>query len=311
MDRESPIRVGSFVDIRCGIAIVQKQALDDLDNDALDLGDVVADEVRKLTSSRNPNAVAMFGTIGGGGMQEAPPPPQPAADASKRAEPASSPSASGGGGGGELLCASRIPIKQRRLSHMLLETGLSFTESTVTNVFMAFVATVKKCCSIVTAHRVLLLILVVSATANLGLSVRSTRAFWSERRASQFLQDVDVRPDGIMARSITLQGLREVVAPLNASSSGSCGDRFWRSPGTVAGQEKIGVVRHDLVVALRVVNGMEKVMVDAQWERWVMQERRRCRIAAKALGGLEDHGALKEYCSDCDEAGRRLLERSD
>jgi hypothetical protein len=283
--------------------MVQNQALDDLDNDALDLGDVVADAVRKLTNSKNPDAVAMFGAIGGN--QEPPPPPQPPTETSKTTVTAvtiSLPTTA------KQLRASR-PIKQHQLLQMVLENGLSLAESAVSSVVMFIIAAVKKSCNIISAHRVLLLLLALSVAANMSLSTRSTRAFWSERRANRFLEDVQVRPDGIMARSIILRDLDNAVAPLQRfNATGRCGSKFWQSPAVQAGQEQLGIARHNLVVALRFVNGMEKEMVSAEWERWIIQEMTRCNMVSAALGGQE--GGLEEYCGDCKEAASALMKGS-
>ncbi|KAF8541428.1 hypothetical protein BDD12DRAFT_829186 [Trichophaea hybrida] len=296
-------RVDWFKDPKFSKSIVQKQALGDLDNDALDLGDVVAGAVRKLTNSKNADAVAMFGAIGGN--QEPPPPPQPPTETSKITATAATTSFPISA---DQLRASR-PIKQHQLSQMVLENGLSLAESAISNLIMFIIAAVKKSCNIVSAHRVLLLLLTLSVAANMSLSTRSTRAFWSERRANRFLEDVQVRPNGIMARSITLKDLDNAVAPLQRfNATGRCGSKFWQSPGAQAGQEKLGIVRHNLVVALRFVNGMERDMVSAEWERWVVQEMRRCRMVSTALGGLE--GGLGEYCGDCEDAASALMKGS-
>ncbi len=57
--------------------------------------------------------------------------------------------------------------------------------------------------------------------------------------------------------------------PLVSSSPGSF-DRLRRS------RRRLGSQRHDLLVALRVVNSIEREMVDAEWEGWLEDENTKC-----------------------------------
>jgi hypothetical protein len=43
--------------------------------------------------------------------------------------------------------------------------------------------------------------------------------------------------------------------------------------------------RHNLLVALRVVNSIEKEVIQTEWERWLREEVRRCRQVEVLLGG--------------------------
>ncbi|CCX34380.1 Similar to Uncharacterized PH domain-containing protein C19A8.02; acc. no. O13818 [Pyronema omphalodes CBS 100304] len=366
-------RVVWFKDPKFSKGIVQKQALEDLEHDALDLNDIVSEAVTRLTSQKQPNAITMFGSIGG----EHSPGEGPSADTQLSGLPPAAIDAlsafAGGTGSGKTslankrmsrappsdphatrphpnhrvsrLLAPRIPIKQHRLSQMLWENCLSWAESTISNIFTLLLAAVKTGFSIVTAHRILILALGLSVVANMSLTTRASRAFWSERRAASFLDQVGVKPDGIMSRAITVIDLNEAIAPrvsINSlgsfsslsydapggmaagnggNSTGRCAAKFWHSPSIQAGQEKLGVVRHDLVVAIRMVNSMEKDMVRAEWERWVVGERRRCAMVRRVLGdriteleegdekiGLGGLGmeGLEEYCDDCSKAAEKL-----
>jgi hypothetical protein len=46
--------------------------------------------------------------------------------------------------------------------------------------------------------------------------------------------------------------------------------------------------RHNLLVALRVVNSIEKEVIQNEWERWLREELRRCRQVEILLGGGSD-----------------------
>ncbi len=42
-------------------------------------------------------------------------------------------------------------------------------------------------------------------------------------------------------------------------------------------RQHLGTYRHDLLVAMRVVNNVEREMVRAEWENWLFDENTRCR----------------------------------
>jgi hypothetical protein len=107
-------------------------------------------------------------------------------------------------------------------------------------------------------------------------------------------------------------------------------------------RQRMGAYRHDLLVALRVINKVEREMVQAEWEGWLAGEAARCEMAREMLlpqnkgqgqssegehAAVEDdakHGdgdgakgqrgaALKkwfaEYCASCAEEQRAVHER--
>lgn len=172
--------------------IIQRQALDDLDLDALDLGDVVADQVRKLGTKdqgRTKNAIHMFGEVGG----ETTGPYVTAENIPYR---------------GPL---ARLPITQHRLSKMVVEIALSFGESAASSVIMWTAAGVAKVWEILSAQRLLVLVLAMSVLANMTLSQRSVVSYWNEKRAARWLEGVGVAPNGIMSRAVYLRDLEEIV----------------------------------------------------------------------------------------------------
>jgi len=52
-------------------------------------------------------------------------------------------------------------------------------------------------------------------------------------------------------------------------------------------RQRLGGYRHDLLVALRVVNGVEREMVRAEWEAWLRGEAWRCERAKGLLFSSE------------------------
>ncbi|RPA99794.1 hypothetical protein L873DRAFT_1827902 [Choiromyces venosus 120613-1] len=329
--------------------IVHRQALDDLDLDALDLGDVVADQARKLGSqSLTEKAAYVFGGIG----QETP------GSYLTAGELDGTPLAS------DLdPRAPRLPIAHRSLSQMMLETGLSFLESAVSSLMMWTFAALQKAWGIASAQRIILLFLAVSLLSNMMLSSRSTVSYWNERRAAKFMNAVGVSPNGIMSRVVYLKDMDEIVlngTDLVHDSSSQCYAKFrelasftdmdadaalaskgFSSASTRAtaqrlrlSRQNLGSYRHDLLVAMRVVNSLERDMVHAEWDNWLFEETSRCKQALFILNSRkppagsagqssisegDDRGErseaakwLSEYCDSCSrersesDTGRRL-----
>jgi hypothetical protein len=48
-------------------------------------------------------------------------------------------------------------------------------------------------------------------------------------------------------------------------------------------RQHLGSYRHDLVVAMRVVNNIEREMMKAEWENWLLDENVRCKLVQTIL----------------------------
>lgn len=60
--------------------------------------------------------------------------------------------------------------------------------------------------------------------------------------------------------------------------------------------------RHDLLVAMRLVNNVERETIKAEWENWVLDEGARCRKMRDVLEeeeGGEVKREVEAYCADC------------
>lgn len=104
-------------------------------------------------------------------------------------------------------------------------------------------------------------------------------------------------------------------------------------------RQHLGSYRHNLVVAMRVVNSVEKEMLQAEWENWLLDENTKCRKVEAMLrdnrtgvspgreaqgsasqqvldtqhgdkeGRLEELRAWQaEYCGSCEQEQDRLFE---
>ena len=85
-------------------------------------------------------------------------------------------------------------------------------------------------------------------------------------------------------------------------------------------RQHLGGYRHDLMVALRVVNSVEREIMRAEWDNWVRGESYKChrvrsiipeKIPAFNGTATSDIEELREridqYCSSCIKAEQQLL----
>ncbi|KAI1777876.1 hypothetical protein F4818DRAFT_328007 [Hypoxylon cercidicola] len=321
--------------------MVERQALDDAGQDAEELAEVATDQVRKLGHhSRTKRAIQVYGNVGLQTQVLVFTPGE--ADMSKKAQ-----------------------INPRTIGQMILETIRSFADSVASSLMMWTFAGVKKLWDVVTAQRIILALLGLSILTNLVFSSQNTSTWWSERRAASFMNRLGVGPNVVMSKAIYIADLDEaaqssVVLPSWPSPQESyCYATFrsianssdvdapyehagstlsWSSSRATARRlrqtrQKLGTYRHDLLVAMRTVNAVEREMLHAEWENWLLDENHRCEqvqavlessadglkgneAAQKVLGGVGEDGSGKrrenlqrwhdEYCGSC-RADRETL----
>lgn len=58
-------------------------------------------------------------------------------------------------------------------------------------------------------------------------------------------------------------------------------------------RQRMGAYRHDLLVAMRVVNKIEREMVQSEWESWLAGENRRCEQVRELLASEGSNGKGK------------------
>lgn len=71
-------------------------------------------------------------------------------------------------------------------------------------------------------------------------------------------------------------------------------------------RDRFGAHRHELLIALRLVNRLERETVAAEYENWIESENRICRtMNAMQVGDATDW--LRAYCASCGEDAQALL----
>ncbi|KAI6708216.1 hypothetical protein JHW43_009255 [Diplocarpon mali] len=263
--------------------LVERQALDDSSLDADDLVDVISDQVRKLgPHSRTKKAINIFGYVG----------QQTSVSLFSATESGQS---------------KRAQIKQRTLTNMLFETISSFGESAISSVMMWAFAALRTIWKISNAHYIILTALLVSVLTNALLTSRDTSEWWSERNAAKFMTRIGVGPNSIMGKSVYLKDIdqafasvppelvdrpgskcyekfREItnVTDLDASCQGAGALFSGKAAQSTARRlrrtrQHLGSYRHDLMIAMRMVNSVEREAMKAEWENWLFDENARCR----------------------------------
>ncbi|TLD23043.1 hypothetical protein PspLS_07189 [Pyricularia sp. CBS 133598] len=264
--------------------LVQRQAMDDVERDAEELAEVATDQVRRLgPHSRTKRAIQVYGHIGQQTQVVIFTP-------------------------GEKNAAKKPQIKPRTLTHMVWETLRSFAESVASSLMMWTFAILRRLFNIFSANRIILAVLAVSVVTNLMFTSIETSTWWAERNAAKFMQRLGIGPNVMMSKAIYVYDLDQAtessfIAGVTKNPPNSkCYSTFrdilnstdMDAPYQDAGanmssrssklaarrirrtRQRLGSYRHDLVVAMRVVNSIEREMIQTEWENWLMDENMRC-----------------------------------
>ncbi|KAH8692869.1 putative transcription factor SipA3 [Talaromyces proteolyticus] len=311
--------------------VIDRQAMNDLEQDSLDLLDLISDQVRKLGSrSRTKRAITIFGLIGN----------ETNIFQFSSAEKAA-------------LLQERRSRKQRSLMWLLLDSTGSLLESAVSSLMIWSFALIRwfwKTCS---ANRLILALLFSSVLLNGFYSSRDTYDWWHERNAAKFLSRLGINTNNIMSKAIFVNDLDQAVLDSGSvwqpDNSSHCFSTFHEqilldsnsalmlgatsddilerssSRRVQRTRQRLGVYRHDLLVAMRVLNSIEKEVLKSEWERWLDEETERCEQVAtllhndagdfnlneSAFAGREEDVKqwYEEYCTSCQEERHKRSSR--
>jgi len=317
-----------------GSTLIDSRARYEQQASAYSLSEVLTDQVSRLGSNGGNNsrkAIYIFGNVGhqtqGSQLTATDLPPLPSTLKKRRLQPRSMPAL--------VLSAAR-------------RSALAGFMSVLAIVLQVLTGIQK----IVTAHRVLVVLIIVSAISNVYFTQRDTWSWWRERNAGVFLKRVGISPNVVMGRSVWLKDLNEWTASATSNSANlnettleftepsntPCQQEF----GSILAQtdptsdiaiavdpsvssttrqtvarlqhlrQKFGTYRHDLLVALRVVDRVEKDMLRGEWESWVHGEANHCRQVKKVLNRERNNETealtrwWSEYCGSCLEDAKAL-----
>lgn len=294
--------------------LVERQALHDVKSQAEELAELATDQVRKLGSrSRTNKAIYVYGHVG-----------------NQTQVVVFSP--------GSTDSKKKQAVTPRSLTSMVFDTVRSFAESCITSVIMWTFAAIKRLFGILTAHRVIIALLLFSGLLNLMLTSSSTSTWWQERSAARFMRRIGVSPHPIMSKAIYFSDLAEAtgaggMAPTLGNENSTCYSTFtdlmktsdldapWEeSSSTLAPssrtaarrirrtKQRLGTYRHDLVVAMRVVNSIERELMQSEWENWLTNENSLCDELGDVLGVGNEKRPQYTATFDKSPLGQRVLE---
>ncbi|MCJ1465121.1 SNF1-interacting protein [Pseudocyphellaria aurata] len=281
-DRKTPWHLPYSQDFQL-LNLVTRRALDDLELDALDLADAITDQVGKLgAQSRTKKAIQIFGLVG---------------QQTQVSEFAGSVL--------PLISQPRRTMRYCTLTGLLLRSFASIIGSCMSSLLIRALTFVRWTWKTFNANSILLGVLLVSVITNLIFSSSSTSEWWRERKAGNFMARMGVGPNLSMSKAIYLHELNNAAigeAGAVDLTENTCHATFARivsiidmdAPSRSAAawplgindkatarrlrrtRQQMGSHRHDLLVAQRVVNSIEREMVQAEWEHWLAGEQRKC-----------------------------------
>jgi hypothetical protein len=245
----------------------------------------------------------------------------------------------------DLPTSSRERIRVHTLPSLALAATKTGLVNTLLAVLGALIYMAEATARVASAHSVLVLVLAASALGNMYLANKDTWRWYRDRQARSFLKGVGVHPPSTgLGHSIWLKDLNALtVAPsaglsleetlgFNSTEVSPCRRNFnallaQTSPSsppfttsshgdadakTLSRLQRtrynFGTYRHDLLVALRVVERVEREAVAAEWEGWVRGEIGKCRATKRIIvGGGDEDREIREwwdgYCGSCEREG--------
>ncbi|KAF1983978.1 transcription factor SipA3 [Aulographum hederae CBS 113979] len=258
------------------------------------------------------------------------------------------------------LTLSISPMTRQTLPSLAINALADFALDALSLLFTGLIATCRGLVGICSAHTLLITLLVLSGLVNFYFEAREGWQSWGERNAVKYMRHLGVGGGDIMVRAVSIGDLDRTVGelglgvglavnatgdhgggsggrtacyetfldviddddsmnpllPLPVSSSRRMSQRLKRTRRNLAAQ------RHDLLVAMRVVNRVEREVLQAEWESWVLEESRKCGrvgelIKRKKVNETEvemEHGKGRDelrrwwegYCGGCEREIKSL-----
>ncbi|KAG9714588.1 hypothetical protein KCU75_g24066, partial [Aureobasidium melanogenum] len=167
-------------------------ALRDYQDDAVDLAAVITDQVSKLGAHSTNKAAQIFGSVG-------------QSTQTSQVSASNLPTTS--------ISRTRRKVKIRTLTNLYTDEVLAQAFRLLTMLIDLFIAIAKSLAGVITAHKILILILAFSATYNTWYGYRDGLAWYNERNAGKFMARLGVKPDSTVTRAVYLSDIEEFVAP--------------------------------------------------------------------------------------------------
>ena len=296
--------------------LIDHHALAALKLDALDLIDVVTEQVNRIGHHvQSKKAIQIFGQIG----QEFQTVEFKGADSTA-------------------IPRTRHVSQRKSIARLFLDAYGSFIAGCVNIVLAQVIAIFDWVVKTFNANFWLVLFFTLSLLVNAFFSSGLAISWWQDLQAGQYMRTLGISNDLVITRVINLSDMDLITSPSDRlhednlcyqtfkksssfTSSSAASPAFSRLRNT---QRVLGTYRHDLIVALRMVNSMEQGMIQAEWEYWLDEEIEKCSTAAKVLAkGMNDSSAsdsgmyashnetvqrVRRYCGSCEES-RKVIRK--
>lgn len=217
---------------------------------------------------------------------------------------------------------SYIEIKQRTMIGLLAQVLKNLGEFAITSIVYFLISAIRCIGSIASAHRIILLALLLSLFTNTLLTFKDASNWWTERKAIKFMNRMGVGPNQLISKSIYIKDLDDALTyiptDISGKNGGKCYNQFkWisnvtdlDSPHHLAGftfldtptkstarrlrrsRQQLGSYRYNILIAMRLVNQIEKGLIRAEWDNWLFDENIRCKKVTLLL--REDSEASPE-----------------
>lgn len=209
-----------------------------------------------------------------------------------------------------------VVVKRLTIFDLIKRYPAIFVTSLFTELFLFLIVVVSTIGSFLSTNGVLITCLATSILYNTWLSGKSSITYYQHRSAVKLLHNVGNYPVGLMARGVTLLEIDELAynstSPVPVAEQGTCYQTFLDGQERTGSGQKYHVAfgasrhslaqtRNDLMVAMKVVNGIETEIVKGEWAAHLGSEARHCEELKRL--GFDDPGlvpaAVKETCDDC------------
>jgi len=177
---------------RFSMNIIQRHALNDLYLDACDMMELVTDQVQKLgPHCYTKRAIDIFGHIGRNQTEVA---QITSTEAINPGQP------------------RRALIKRKTLPSLTLEIAKSLGANSTAMILDFFISIGRSLFNILSAHTLLLTVLLVSLSIHVLHSSQGVSIWWQDRSAANFMARVGVTPNSILSKAIYLSDLQAGIS---------------------------------------------------------------------------------------------------
>ncbi|KIW06268.1 uncharacterized protein PV09_02740 [Verruconis gallopava] len=300
--------------------LLEEQALADAGLLAKSLVEILTDQIAALGSSAQNNsrkAVQIYGNVG---------------QSKEILRPAPS----------DLPTSSRDHISPHSIGALVMRSSKTYAINALLAVIGAVIYLAQALAKVSSAHSILVTSLICSSMMNFYFANKDMWGWYRDRQARHFMKGIGVHPSTGFGHSIWLRDLDTLATPqlsistskMNGSSAkweelSLCRENFNfllaqtdpSSPPLTSKSQKqdvdamtisrlqktrdnFGTYRHNLLVALKVIERVEKETISAEWESWIRKEVGRCRASKKIVQESGGDDSLsnwwKEYCGSCE-----------